>query len=68
MALYTKVSGKVSSVMASEYNYGQTEPSMKDDGRITKLRVEEFFGMRMVTYSMENGKRTRLTDSEPTHT
>ena len=66
MALYTKVSGKVSTVMVSEYNYGLTELSTKADGRIIKLRVEESFGMRMVTYLMGNGKRTKLTDSEPT--
>lgn len=62
----TKGSGRYRTDTVMVSKYGQTGPSTKDFGRITKPMERESSGMLMGTYSMDNGRKTRRMASEYT--
>jgi hypothetical protein len=59
--------GRMGTDMVMEYKYGQMVQNMKDTGVIIKLMERVNFGMQMVMYLMENGKKIKLMDSEYIH-
>jgi len=57
--LFTKVSGSIDKDMVMEYKFGQMAPDMKENGKIIRLMVVEYFITLMEIFSMACGKMTK---------
>lgn len=67
MVQFIKDNGKILIDTVMVFRFGLMAPSMKGIGRITKLMAWASSGMQMVTFSMANGKKIKLTVMVFTH-